>query len=64
MATTKDKPLTERQKAALGIAQAMVSATGYEILDQGDGEIAANLARRAVQIADKVIEVSSHQKGG
>lgn len=63
MATRKDRPLTERQKAALGIATAMVSATGYEILDQGDGEIASNLAKRAVEIADKVIETADGQPG-
>jgi hypothetical protein len=55
MATTKEKPLTERQRAALDIAKAMVSATGYEILDEGNGEIARSLARRATQIADTVI---------
>lgn len=50
------RPLSERQKAALGIAEAMVSNIGYELLDSGDGEVAANLAKRAVQIADAVIE--------
>lgn len=48
--------LTARQTAALDIAKAMVSATGYEILDQGDGEIASNIARRAVQIVDAVLK--------
>lgn len=59
MATTKDKPLTERQRAALKIAEAMVSATGYEILDEGNGEIALSLARRATQIVDTVLVVST-----
>jgi hypothetical protein len=48
-------PLTARQTASLEIAKAMVSAAGYEILDQGNGEIAANIARRAAQVADAVI---------
>lgn len=59
MATTKEKPLTQRQLAALDIAKAMASSAGYEILDEGNGEIARNLAQRATQIADTVIVVAA-----
>ena len=59
MATTKEKPLTQRQLAALEMARAMVSATGYEILDAGNGEIARSLANRATEIADTVIVVAA-----
>jgi hypothetical protein len=59
---TKQTPapyLTARQQAALQVASAMVGATGYEILDQGDGEIAANIAKRSVEIVDAVLKVAA-----
>lgn len=50
--------LTERQHAALDIAVAIVQAAGYEILDSGDGQVAANIARRSVEIVDAVVKAA------
>lgn len=61
MTTAKKKAapyLTERQTQALDMAKAMVAATGYEILDQGDGEVAASIARRSVEIVDAVVKAA------
>lgn len=62
MTTAKKQPAppyyTNRQQASLRIAEALVNATGYEILDQGDGEIAASIARRSVEIVDAVVKAA------
>ncbi|WP_183025653.1 hypothetical protein [Variovorax sp. UMC13] len=57
MATTpkKDPPPTARQELTQRIAVAMISSIGYELLDEKNGEVAAALATRAVQLADAVI---------
>lgn len=49
---------THRQSASLDIAKAIVQAAGYEILDHGDGEVAANIARRSVEIVDAVAKAA------
>ena len=61
MTTAKKQPvpyLTERQRQSLEIAKAMVSGFSYELLDHGDGEVAANIGRRAVEIVDAVMKAS------
>lgn len=61
MTTAKKKPvpyLTERQLQALDVAKALVSGFSYELLDQGDGEVAASIARRSVEIVDAVVKAS------
>lgn len=62
MTTAKKKPvpyLTERQLQALDIAKALVSGFSYELLDQGDGEVAASIARRSVEIVDAVTKAAA-----
>jgi hypothetical protein len=61
MTTAKKKAapyITERQRQALDIAKAMVSGISYELLDQGDGEAAASIARRSVEIVDAVVKAA------
>lgn len=64
MPTTTKRPApqpyyTHRQAASLEIAKAIVEAAGYEILDHGDGEVAANIARRSVEIVDAVVKAAA-----
>lgn len=60
MATTKTPaPKTPRQELTERVAVAMVGSIGYELLDQGDGKIAAQLAARALEIADAVLDASA-----
>jgi hypothetical protein len=63
MAATNKTPgpayLTARQGAALNIALAIVTSAGYEIVDSGDGEVAANIAHRSVEILDAVLKASA-----
>jgi hypothetical protein len=61
MTTAKKKPappLTERQKQALDMAKAFVTGISYELLDQGNGESAASIARRSVEIVDAVTKAA------
>lgn len=61
MTTAKKAPAqyyTHRQAASLEIAKAIVQSAGYEILDHGNGEVAANIARRSVEIVDAVAKAS------
>lgn len=61
MTTAKKKAapsLTERQLQALDMAKAMVSGISYELLDEGNGEVAESIARRSVEIVDAVVQAA------